>query len=148
MTATEEITSPTQASPPLSEAAAEGERIYSILESTEDRSVHSSELERAVNDWTTYYHLASQRSLFLRTVRHLIKGRTLEIGAECGALTRFLAEISREVIALEPVAERAEAARLRCSGLGCSGVAKVKILNTSDLGMVPAGPYDVILTRL
>ena len=105
--------------------------------------MHSRELEREVTDWTTYHHLSSQRSLFLRTVRHLIKGRTLEIGAECGAFTRFLAETSREVIALEPVPERAEAARLRCSGL-----AKVKILNTSDLGIAPAGPYDVILAPL
>jgi protein-L-isoaspartate O-methyltransferase len=143
MTATQDIPSPAQASQPLSEAAAEGRRISSILESVEDRSVHSGELEHGVTDWTTYYHLSSRRSLFLRTVRHLIKGRALEIGAECGALTRFLAETSREVIALEPVPERAEAARLRCSGL-----AKVKILNTSDLGMTPAGPYDVILTSL
>jgi hypothetical protein len=123
----------------ISSKCSDGERIHSILASVADRSVHSLELERAIKDWTTYYYLSSQRSVFLRSIRHLIQGRVLEIGAECGALTRFLGETGSEVIAIEPVAERAEAARLRCSD-----VAKVRVVEDLDPAL---GPFDVILTR-
>jgi hypothetical protein len=124
----------------ISSKCSDGERIHSILASVKDRSVHSLELEGAIKDWTTYYHLSSQRSVFLRSIRHLFQGRVLEIGAECGALTRFLGETGSDVIAIEPVAERAEAARVRCSDL-----ANVRVVE--DLGPGLAGPLDVILTR-
>ena len=99
--------------------------------------MYSSQLSRFVRDWSTFYHLGFARFAFLGSVRHLIRGRVLEIGAECGALTRFLGETGSEVVAVEAEEELAEAARLRCQGLP----------NVTVVSEASAGPYDVILTR-
>lgn len=92
-------------------------RIHSILSKATDRTVNSPQLSAAVVDWTTFHHLSPQRSVFVRSIRHLIRGRVLEIGAECGAITRFLGETGADVLALEADVDAAAVARLRCSDL-------------------------------
>ena len=152
MTATEETTFPTQGlaplvSQPAGEAAAEGVRIRAVLSGMHDRSLSSCELQKSIKDWASFYHLSPQRSAFLRSIRHLFKGRVLEISAECGAITRFLGETGCEVTAVESVPERAEAARLRCADLK-----NVEVLEASELASktrdASHGPFDFAVIRL
>lgn len=93
-------------------------RLHAVLLSVADRSVMSPELRRHCIDWMTTYHLSSERSNVLRPfIAQLAGKRVLEIGAGCGAVTRFLGEAGAEVLALEGSRQRASIAALRCSGL-------------------------------
>jgi SAM-dependent methyltransferase len=93
------------------------ERLGAILRSATDLSVFSEELARSISDWGTQYHLSALRANLLRPLRRLVTGRVLEIGAGCGAVTRFLGECGAEVIALEPSPRRASLAAMRCRDL-------------------------------
>jgi SAM-dependent methyltransferase len=82
-----------------------------------DLSSSSQELERWIKDWPTQYHLSVNR-------RHLLDGFTfdpnlsvLEIGAGCGAITRYLGETFEQVVAIEGSLSRATLARKRCQFL-------------------------------
>jgi protein-L-isoaspartate O-methyltransferase len=114
-----------------------------LLASVADRSVLSPELRQAIQDWTAYYHLSASRSLALRPVRPLLRGRVLETAAECGALTRFLGETGSEITALETDADMYSAARLRCSDLP-----NVTVVNGSIDDLAEAERFDVIVARL
>ena len=63
------------------------------------------------------YHLSSQRANLLRPLEPLLRGRVLEVGAGCGAITRFLGECGAHVVALEPSPRRAAIAASRCRDL-------------------------------
>lgn len=58
------------------------------------------------------------RANLLRPVRELLAGkRVLELGAGCGALTRYMGENARRVVAVEGSPIRAKIAALRCADL-------------------------------
>jgi hypothetical protein len=61
----------------------------------------STELAAGIIDWPSYYHLSHLPSNLLRPVSELLAGDVLEVGAGCGALTRFLGEAARTVVALD-----------------------------------------------
>ncbi|WP_080354774.1 glycosyltransferase [Stenotrophomonas maltophilia] len=82
-----------------------------------DRSVLSDELAKRIVDWPTRYYFSSSRANLLRPFRSLLAGRVLEIGAGCGAVTRYIGEVAREVIAIEPSLQRARVAAARCADL-------------------------------
>jgi 2-polyprenyl-3-methyl-5-hydroxy-6-metoxy-1,4-benzoquinol methylase len=65
------------------------------------------ELASHICDWPTQYHLSPSRSNLLRPVQNLLRGKILEAGSGCGAITRFLGETGAEVLALEGSAFRA-----------------------------------------
>lgn len=88
-----------------------------IVLAATDRSTISPELARNIVDWPTKYHLSPLRANLLRPLAPHLKGRILEIGAGCGAITRFLGESGAEVIALEGSPARARIAAARCAGL-------------------------------
>lgn len=71
------------------------------------------------SDWSEEYHLSPERSNLLRPLDHLFtKGkRVLELGAGCGAITRYIGECGCEVTAVEGSINRAEIARERCRDL-------------------------------
>jgi GT2 family glycosyltransferase/SAM-dependent methyltransferase len=92
-------------------------RLYQLLAATTDRSVLSSELAAKITDWPTRYYFSAQRANLLRPLQELLRGSVLEIGAGCGAITRYLAETSAQVVALEPSARRARIAAKRCEGM-------------------------------
>jgi len=84
-----------------------------VIEQASDLSSTSVELELAIQDWPTEYHLSSKRANLLRGLDLPIDGRALEIGCGCGAITRYLGEQGLEVDAIEGSAARAEIGQLK-----------------------------------
>lgn len=105
-----------------------------------DRRVQSDELAAYMVDWPTTYHLSRARTNLLRPFRWRPGLRVLEIGAGCGAITRFLGETGAEVDAIEPAAARARVAALRTSDL--SNV-RVGVGRLADF--TTTAPFDVVL---
>jgi cyclopropane fatty-acyl-phospholipid synthase-like methyltransferase len=92
-------------------------RILQTLQGTKDLSVASQELMARIQDWPTEYHFTDTRANLLR---HLPIGpnmRALELGAGCGAITRYLGEQGCEVVAVEGSLLRARCARERTRDL-------------------------------
>jgi len=115
------------------------ERIARIVKSASDRSSESRELQDAMTDWPSLYHLSPRRANLLRPFRELLKGSILEIGAGCGPISRFLGETGAEVIAVEGSARRAAIAGARCIDLP-----NVKVI-ADDFKLLPRGAkFDVV----
>ena len=94
------------------------ERISKIVDQARDLSLFSADLARNINDWPTRYHLSASRSNILRPFQEQLAGAdVLEIGAGCGAITRYLGESGASVVALEGGARRASIARARTRDL-------------------------------
>jgi SAM-dependent methyltransferase len=89
--------------------------LLATLRAAADVSVFSSELAAACVDWPSRYHLSTERANLLRPfAQYLHSGaRVLEIGAGCGAVTRYLGECGADVLALEGSLRRASIARER-----------------------------------
>jgi len=80
--------------------------------------VLSSQMRALCTDWVTTYHFSGVRANLLRPFEADLQGAlTLEIGAGCGAITRYLAEAGAEVLALEGSPRRARIAKSRTEGL-------------------------------
>jgi 2-polyprenyl-3-methyl-5-hydroxy-6-metoxy-1,4-benzoquinol methylase len=92
------------------------EEIRRIVSAAHDRSSGSEELAGHVHSWSMEYHLSPSRASILRPLA-LRDMEVLEVGAGCGALTRFLAEQGADVVAVEGSLRRAHIAAARCDGL-------------------------------
>ncbi|WP_434698585.1 methyltransferase [Pseudomonas sp. D1-1] len=92
-------------------------RIKFLLDQASDVSVFSDELRRSCTDWPSMYYLSSSRSNLLRVFEAEFSGDVLEIGAGCGAITRYLGEQGGRVLALEGSYRRASIARTRTRDL-------------------------------
>ena len=95
--------------------AVEGE-IRRIVGSCRDLSAGSEELAGQAHSWSMEYHLSPSRANILRPLAWRDVD-VLEIGAGCGALTRFLGEQGANVVAVEGSLRRARIAAARCAGL-------------------------------
>jgi 2-polyprenyl-3-methyl-5-hydroxy-6-metoxy-1,4-benzoquinol methylase len=87
-----------------------------ILKEANDVSILSTELPLQCVDWVTQYHLSSTRANLLRPFEQLLKeSDVVELGAGCGAVTRYLGEVSKSVVAVDGSLKRCEinAERLR-----------------------------------
>ena len=94
------------------------QRIARAVETVTDVSVFSSELKQHCTDWPSLYHLSSKRSNLMRPFQQLLQSADiLEIGAGCGAITRYLGEAGANVLALEGSPRRAAIARSRTRDL-------------------------------
>ncbi len=94
------------------------QRIEAALRDSVDLSLFSIELRRHQTDWPSIYHLSPARANLLRPMARLFEGaKILEIGAGCGAITRYLGEQGGEVLALEGSPRRARIAASRCRDL-------------------------------
>jgi len=94
------------------------QRIGEIITNAKDLSILSDELRQHCTDWPSRYHLDGSRANILRPFEtELGRGDILEIGAGCGAITRFLAECGGNVLALEGSPRRASIARARTRDL-------------------------------
>jgi glycosyltransferase involved in cell wall biosynthesis/SAM-dependent methyltransferase len=101
-----------------SDGDATEERIGAIIAEATDCSVFSVELAAQCTDWPSLYHLAATRANILRPFGRLLEGAdVLEIGAGCGAVTRYLGECGARVLALEGSVRRAAIARSRTRDL-------------------------------
>jgi SAM-dependent methyltransferase len=92
--------------------------IEKIVESCGDVALFSSDLQPHMTDWATVYHLSPSRANILRPFEErLPNAEVLEIGAGCGAITRYLGEAGANVLALEGSLRRARICRKRTQGL-------------------------------
>jgi len=88
--------------------------IAEVVDRAQDLQLFSAELRAACLDWASTYHLSGVRANILRPFESRLRdARVLEIGAGCGAITRYLGEIGAEVVALEGTLRRASIARSR-----------------------------------
>jgi 2-polyprenyl-3-methyl-5-hydroxy-6-metoxy-1,4-benzoquinol methylase len=94
-------------------------RIFNIIKNAADISTLSTELRQHCTDWPSQYHLTSARANIMRPFEQTLKGaNVLEIGAGCGAISRYLGECGADVLALEGSPRRASIARSRTRDLG------------------------------
>lgn len=91
--------------------------LIGCLGSARDLSTGSEELGRCIRDWPTLYHLSPLRANLLRPIDFSQVSTILELGAGCGALTRYMGELGKEVIAVEGSFPRAKIGCLRTAGL-------------------------------
>ena len=100
-----------------SDGAQVEQQLLDAVEQCTDRSTLSPQLAARIVDWPTRYYFSARRSNLLRPFAGLLRGRVLEVGAGCGALSRYLGEVASELFALEPSAQRARVTAARCSDL-------------------------------
>ncbi len=93
------------------------QRIAGAINQASDISVLSTELRQHCTDWPSLYHLSGTRANIMRPFENILKGDILEIGAGCGAITRYLGECGANVLALEGSPRRAAIARSRTRDL-------------------------------
>jgi SAM-dependent methyltransferase len=102
---------------PYSDGADAESRIAEIVGLARDRGTFSEELQRAIVDWPSEYHLSRDRHCIVRPLGIKSSERVLEIGCGCGAVTRYLGEIGASVTAIEGARQRARIAAERCRDL-------------------------------
>lgn len=118
---------------------AESDVLRLVREATDLRS-DSDEMIRRAKGWAQRYHVHPARANIVRGLDLPAHGRVLEIGAGCGAVTRYLGETCAVVDALEPVPARAAAAAARTADLPSVHVA------VGDVSDVPGQPaYELIV---
>jgi len=100
----------------------------------------SDELVATATDWPQRYHLAPERANVLRAVELPPQARVLEIGAGCGAITRYLGERAVLVDAVEPTFARARVAAARTADLP-----GVQVFNGEVSDIPAAAAYDVVV---
>lgn len=94
------------------------QRIAGIVARATDLSVLSAELRGHCTDWASLYHLNGNRANILRPFhKDFDRAEVLEIGAGCGAITRYLGECGANVLAVEGSLRRAAIARSRTRDL-------------------------------
>ena len=93
-------------------------RIANIIRDAHDITTLSTELRQHITDWPSQYHLTSERANIMRPFATSLKdAQVLEIGAGCGAISRFLGECGATVLSLEGSPRRASIARSRTRDL-------------------------------
>mgnify|MGYP005620791611 FL=1 len=112
-----------------------------ILSDAPDRRWDAAGLARNHNDWALEYHLSPVRANILRGLALKNRKTVLEVGAGCGAITRYLGDQGFRVDAVEGSTERARLAALRCQGLDDVSLVRA---NINDLTL-PAATYDLVL---
>ncbi|MDD3088415.1 MAG: class I SAM-dependent methyltransferase [Candidatus Omnitrophica bacterium] len=118
-------------------AAIEG-RMLRDLRKIRDVRDGSEELLKICRDWPSSYHFGPGRSNFLRAFSFPRNSKVLELGAGCGAITRYLGENFLSVDAVEGSFKRSCIARERCRDLEnvrvfCSNISEVDPGDDHDL---------------
>ncbi len=113
--------------------------LLEILGKSSDLGLFSPELKSGIRDWPSLYHLSPYRStLFDCLDFNNEKAKVLELGAGCGAVTRWLGEHFKEVSAIEGNFHRAQVANMRCRDLAnvdvhVANFLDLKLIKTFDL---------------
>ena len=111
-----------------------------VLSEANDVSCHSDELQNAIHDWPSEYHLSYQRSQLFACLEFGKSKTALELGCGCGAITRVLGEAGLMVDAIEGSKIRADLAASRCRDLE-----NVNIFNANYNALsLPANHYDFV----
>ena len=91
--------------------------MLSALQKTQDVSLDSDEVMQHIKDVPSYYHFGTGRSTILQSLDLPSNSTVLELGAGCGAITRYLGETFSRIDAIEASPIRSEIARERCRDL-------------------------------
>lgn len=112
-----------------------------VFSSVEHVSHYPVELAEHIRDWPSRYHLSHVRVNLLDSVKELVHPdwETLELGAGPGALTKWLAECTAHVDAIEGSYARALANRLRTKNN-----ANVRIAVSDMRGLPFRDAYDFV----
>jgi len=113
-------------------------KIYDILKNSKDNSIFSKELSDEIDSWVTEYHFSSNRHNLLRHIDFSNK-TFLELGAGCGALTRYVGEKAKTVVGIEGSILRAKCASQRCRDLE-----NVKIYCANFNDVIPEEKFDFV----
>lgn len=107
--------------------------ISEVISSIKNLSSQSNEYNQYIKDWPSRYHLSKNRTTLLEGVQEVLDkdARVLEIGARCGAITRWLGERYAHVDAIEDSEIRAVITRKRTRDLNNVLVYCGNFLNTS-----------------
>jgi len=100
----------------------------------------SDDLLATAQTWPERYHLTPERANLLRALELPAQARVLEIGAGCGAITRYLGEHAAVVDALEPTFARARVAAARTADLPNVHVFCGEVCDIPDVAA-----YDVVV---
>lgn len=122
------------------DGAAAEKFLLATLQAAHDRSTGSQELEAAVADWVSEYHLSGARANIYKFLDMTSIRSGLELGAGCGAITRYLGEQGIALDAVEGNRRRAEICRLRCNELENVHIVHA---NFNDL-VLPEAAYDAV----
>lgn len=114
-------------------------RIHEVLKGTMDLSVGSPELMAKIEDWPTEYHFTDTRANLLRHLSFKPGDRVLELGAGCGAITRFLGERGCAVVAVEGSLQRA-----RCASERVRDLENVSVYCANFQDITFSGDYDFV----
>jgi hypothetical protein len=106
-----------------------------------DRGTGSAELEPLMSDWASTYHLTPYRTTLFDAVGLHAAGdaRVLELGAGCGAITRWLGEHCGEVHAVEGGPARAAVARARTADQD-----NVEVYSANFCELDETGSFDLV----
>ena len=114
--------------------------LHKVLTSSQDLTLLSEELKSRIRDWPSLYHLSPYRATILDCFDFRSNEATvLELGAGCGAVTRWLGEHFQDVHAVEGSFQRAHVARLRCKDLP-----RVKVYAANFYDLDVARQFDVV----
>ncbi|MFD1147833.1 SAM-dependent methyltransferase [Saccharothrix hoggarensis] len=114
--------------------------VGALVDEASDLGSLSDELHYAATTWPERYHLERGRANVLRALDLPAGATVLEIGAGCGAISRYVGERVAALDAVEPVAARARVAASRTRDL--PGV-RVFVGTLDDVPDAPA--YDLVL---
>ncbi len=112
--------------------------IYDTFKNADDNSIFSPYLFKRIRDWSSEYHFTTYRANILRPLAINEGHDVLEIGAGCGAITRYLGETGANVTSVEGSLSRAKCARQRSSDLKnvkvvCSNVENLEFEQQYDI---------------
>ena len=116
------------------------ERLARVVAEAHDLSVFSADLRPALRDPPLRYHLTPRRANLLRPFAAALTGRVLEVGAGCGAVTRYLGELGGRVTAVEGSRRRCAIARSRTRDLP-----NVAVVWDDANRFVTAEPFDAVV---
>ncbi len=125
---------------PYTDGADVEQRLLTLMQSVKDKSVASLELSQAITDWPSEYHLSRFRHCLIRPLKLRPGERVLEVGAGCGAITRYLGELGAQVTAVEGSLSRAAITSQRCSDLP-----NVKVVNDDLVQFSTRERFDWLL---
>lgn len=117
-------------------------RLYIDICSVQDKSLHSFAIASMQSDLARTHYLSAQRCNILRPFETFLRSgiRVLELGCECGAISRYLGECGAQVFSVENNAQKASVAAQRCRDCG-----NVAVLHDSMENLpLSLGKFDIV----